>query len=114
MSTKIQEFLNEYPDGIAEISLQLRTLILDTAPNCTETLHVGWKVISYGYKKKFCAIAPFTKWVNLQFHSGSKLTDTCELLEGSGRSMRHVKVWQVSDLNDSLVSLVQRASLSAK
>ncbi len=88
MSPEIQEFLNEYPDSIAEISLQLRTFILDIAPNCSETLHVGWKVVSYGYKNKFCAIAPFTKWVNLQFHSGSRLTDTYQLLEGSGRSMR--------------------------
>ena len=114
MSLEIQEFLNEYLDVIAEVSLQLRTLVLGAAPSCSETLHTGWKVISYGHKKKFCAIAPFTKWVNLQFHSGSKLTDPDELLEGNGRSMRHVRIRQASDLDDSLVSLVQQASLSAK
>ena len=114
MSPEIQNFLNQYPDGIAEVSLGLRTLVLGAAPSCSETLHTGWKVISYGHKKKFCAIAPFKKWVNLQFHSGANLTDPSELLEGSGRSMRHVKVWQVSDLGDSLVSLIQEAALSAK
>ncbi len=114
MPTEIQEFLNRYPEKIAEVSLQLRTLVLETAPDCSETLHTGWKVISYGHSKKFCAIAPHSKWINLQFHSGAKLVDSDDLLEGSGRSMRHVKVWQASDLNDSLVSLVQQASHSAK
>jgi len=114
VAPEIQEFLNEYPGAIAEVSIQLRTLILSAAPGCSETLHTGWKVISYGHKKKFCAIAPYSKWVNLQFHSGSKLTDSCELLRGNGRSMRHVKVWKASDLGDSLVSLVQQASHSAK
>ena len=81
-----------------------------TAPGCTETLHTGWKVISYGHKKKFCAIAPHTKWVNLQFHAGARIADDHGLLSGSGKSMRHAKISASSDLGASLAELIRQAS----
>ena len=49
-------------------------------------------VISYGVGRKFCAIAPHSARVNLQFHGGAALEDPGSLLEGSGKSMRHVKL----------------------
>ena len=110
MSSDIKDFLNSYPPQIQQLATELRDFVIKTAPECTETLHTGWKVISYGYRKKFCAIAPHAKWVNLQFHSGASLIDHDHLLSGSGKSMRHVKIASTSDIGAELASLVEQAA----
>lgn len=110
---EITEFLADYPVDIAGLTEQLRTFVKLNAPNCTETLHTGWRVISYGHKKKFCAIAPHAKWVNLQFHQGASLTDPDGLLQGAGKSMRHVKIAQPANLNTALANLIRNAASAA-
>jgi len=70
-------------------------------------------VISYGHGKKFCAIAPHARWVNLQFHQGAALDDGSGLMEGSGRSMRHVRIQSEADLTKSLRRLIRAAAKNA-
>ena len=110
MPTAIDDFLGGYSEKVSTLAEALRKSITATAADCTETLHPGWKVISYGYRKKFCAIAPHSRWVNLQFHAGSELEDPNDLLEGSGKSMRHARIEQSSDINKDLLKLVEQAS----
>ncbi|MGI9328976.1 MAG: DUF1801 domain-containing protein [Pseudomonadales bacterium] len=110
MKSAIDEFLAQYSPEIKALSGQLRNFIKETAPGCNETLHTGWKVISYGYGRKFCAIAPHTNWVNLQFHAGASLSDDHELLEGTGKSIRHAKLSKTSDLSADLAELIHQAS----
>ncbi len=81
-------------------------------------MHPAWKTIAYGAAspkgKKFCAISPHKGWVNLQFHSGGCLEDPDGLLEGSGTSMRHVKVATSSDARSrKLAALVRKAARTA-
>ncbi len=64
-------------------------------------------------QKKFCAIAPHAKLVNIQFHEGASLDDVSDLLEGSGKSMRHVKVNSKKDLSRRLTRLIKRAATNA-
>ena len=109
----IEEFLETYPDNIASLAGQIRLFVNQAAPTSSETLHVGWRVISYGRRRKFCAIAPHAKWVNLQFHEGTALSDPEGLLKGTGQSMRHVKVAQTADLGDALANLVKVAAAHA-
>jgi hypothetical protein len=111
---EIKEFIGEYPAKVATIANELRAFVMATDPEATETLHIGWKVISYGRKQKFCAIAPHGQWVNLQFHNGAGLTDPDGLLEGMGRNMRHVKVKSKDDLSASLKNLIEQAAKAAE
>jgi hypothetical protein len=111
---KIEEFLDTYPNEIAGISKALRVLIRAQAHDSSEELHVGWRVISYGLNKKFCAIAPHGKWVNLQFHEGALLEDPAGLLEGTGQSMRHVKIKSDQDLSGDLAALILAAGDNAQ
>lgn len=110
MPSDIEQFLSNYPPEIRQLSAALRDFVTTAAPDCTETLHTGWKVISYGHKKKFCAIAPHARWVNLQFHAGVSIADDHALLAGSGKSMRHTKISTASDLNANLAELIGQAS----
>ena len=111
---EIEELINEYSDKVAAIAHELRAFIVVTVPDAVETLHIGWKVISYGRKKKFCAIACHGQWVNLQFHNGAGLSDPDGLLEGMGRNMRHVKIRSKDDIGASLKNLIEDAANAAE
>jgi hypothetical protein len=112
---EIDEFMGSYSSGVATLGRAVREFVVAAAPQATETLHVGWRVVSYAdisqkNVRKFCAIAPNTQWVNLQFHGGSELNDPTGLLEGSGKSMRHVKIQSSNDLSIALVQLLKEAA----
>lgn len=106
---EIEEFIDQYSENVTTLSNELRAFVATIVPDATETLHIGWKVISYGRKQKFCAIAPHGQWVNLQFHHGAALADPDGLLEGMGKNMRHVKVKTKDGLNASLQNLIEQA-----
>ena len=109
MSDLIDEFLHNYPCDVYTTSCLLRRCIQNEVPDCGETLHSGWKVVSYGLGYKFCAIAPHNNWVNIQFHNGVALPDPDKLMQGTGKSMRHVKIQDRKDINKSLVQLIHHA-----
>lgn len=89
----IEHFFSSYEAGVEELALGLRALVRRLVPDSDEKLLRPWKTVAYGSGKlKFCAISPHQSWVNLQFHSGATLSDPAELLEGTGKSMRHVKI----------------------
>ncbi len=108
--SEIDIFLGTYSDAVQNTAEELRLLIQATVPECSETLHSGWKVISYGTTGKFCAIAPHARWVNLQFHAGAELHDPDGLLQGTGKSMRHVKVLPDEPLPAGLIELLVAAA----
>ena len=106
---EIVEFIDTYSNNVGSLSHELRSFIKSSAPDSDESLNVGWRVISFGRKKKFCAIAPHSRWVNLQFHNGTALNDPKKLLEGSGKTMRHVKIEVTGDLSADLAALIKQA-----
>ena len=92
-----------------------KDLFLSLVPDAEEKLLRPWKTVAYGRSKKFCAISPHGSWVNLQFHSGSRLADSSDLLEGSGKSMRHVTVATLNDVKKrGLAKLIREAAEHAE
>ena len=111
----VEQFLKTYDPEVKEIAVGLRALVLRLIPDAEEKLHRAWKTVAYGRSKKFCAISPHKNWVNLQFHSGSDLLDPSDLLEGTGKSMRHVKVATLGDVKRrALAKLIREAAENAK
>ena len=110
MADDIDEFLQDYAPEVRQLAQTLRQHVVEVVPDSTETLHPGWKVISYGLQKKFCAIAPHSKWVNLQFHAGAALEDPEHLLDGTGKSMRHVRVTPQSGVPTGVADLLSKAA----
>jgi hypothetical protein len=65
--------------------------------------------VAFGY------VNVFTLHVNVGFFLGADLDDPGDLLEGSGRRMRHVKLHPGVDANESALSrLIEDAYLDAK
>ena len=59
----------------------------------------------------FCYLAPRKAHVNIRFFDGVDLDDPAEMLKGTGKRLRHVKLRSVGDLrNPALLTLLRKAS----
>ncbi len=65
-------------------------MILDTFPDSDEV--VKWGHLVYEKDRKLCSIMVHKSHVNLQIWEGAQVDDPEQLLQGEGKSMRHVKV----------------------
>lgn len=108
--------LKRYDSDVQELTLALREVVLDELAPCYENILEVY-MISLVYasservmKDGICYIGVLKDRVNLGFHHGMHLRDTCGLLEGTGKSMRHIKVRHMSDaLNPAIRSYLQEA-----
>ena len=79
-------------ENIAPLAVELRSLILEAVPSARESIKWGAPV----YEKNNVPIWRLRAakgYVSLQFGSvGTTLDDPNELLEGTGKRVRHVKV----------------------
>ncbi len=110
MADPVEQFLSSYDPEVQDLARRLRALVRRLAPDAEEKVLRPWKTIAYGRTRKFCAISPHKSWVNLQFHSGSSLPDPSGLLEGTGKSMRHVKVAGPRDVKRQVLARIIRAA----
>jgi hypothetical protein len=109
-------FLEAYDRPIADLALALREIILEEAPHASESIYQVYTVaIWFGFSGKmkdmFCYIAINARHINLGFPRGSTLPDPNRVLEGDGKTMRHIKIASQRDLERSLVRRYIRASI---
>ena len=110
----MDELLGGFSSEVGATARELCEVMRASCPGATETVQLGWKAGSYSrggvMKGAICAICPQSKWVNVQFLQGTSLKDPDGLLEGSGKTMRHVKVRSIEGMDmDALRALVLQA-----
>jgi len=110
------EFLKPYGPELTALALATRQLVLAAAPDCTELIYDAYSAVATGYcytgrpSDAFIHIAVYAKWVNLGFNRGVLLPDPEQLLHGTGRWTRHVRIAQPADLKRrGLKALVKAA-----
>lgn len=92
----------------------IRRIIREAAPELEETIKWGQPCYVHG-GANVCYLAPTADRVNFGFFRGADLDDPEHLLEGTGKKLRHVKVWLGKDLRkDALKTLVRRAASLAR
>ena len=101
-------FLEAYDRPISNLALALREIILEEAPDASESIYQVYTVaIWFGFSGKmkdmFCYIATNSKHVNLGFPRGAALPDPNRVLEGEGKTMRHIKLASERDLERPFV-----------
>src|SRR5258708_7055095 len=89
-------FLEAYDPHIADLALALREIVLEEAPDASESIYQVYTVaIWFGFSGKmkdmFCYIATNAGHVNLGFPRGAALPDPNRVLEGDGKAMRPTK-----------------------
>lgn len=120
---KAVDAVGTFEDAIArsnpeaqKLARVLRRLITDVYPKVVEVPWTKQQIIGYGVGPKkmtehFCYIAPYGTYVNLGFNYGLVLPDPDHLLEGAGKTFRHVKIQNIEDVKRSaLRKLLQAAA----
>lgn len=87
---------------IEQIARSLRTLILRLDPEAVEVVRLGDNAASFGLGTKkmseaYAYIMPKKGYVNLGFYNGAALADPAGLIEGTGKRLRHVKMYSSED-----------------
>jgi hypothetical protein len=109
-------FLEAYDRHISDLALALREVILEEAPDASESIYQVYTVaIWFGFSGKmkdmFCYIATNAGHVNLGFPRGTSLPDPNRVLEGEGKTMRHIKFRSQLDVERSFVRRYIQAAM---
>jgi hypothetical protein len=116
MKDEFEEMLASASPQVAALAQQAKALIQEVMPNVVEVVWLKQRISGYGVGPKkmseqFCYIAIFKQRINLGFYYGSDLPDPQNLLEGSGKNLRHAKISHSEQLeNAALRDLVVAAS----
>jgi hypothetical protein len=100
MSKEVSEYIENAPIEQKEIMKRLREIIFHAVPEVIEELK--WNRPVYKYRKDIAYILVNKSHVNFGFSKFEKIKNPTALLEGNGKTMRHVKIRSLSDINDSL------------
>jgi hypothetical protein len=109
-------FLEAYDRHISDLALVLRDIVLEEAPDASESVYQVYTVaIWFGFSRKmkdmFCYIATSAKHVNLGFPRGTSLPDRQRVLEGDGKTMRHIKFASLGDVERPFVRRYIQAAM---
>ena len=109
-------FLESYDRHISDLALALREIVLEEVPDASESVYQVYTVaIWFGFSGKmkdmFCFITTNAKHVNLGFPRGASLADSQRVLEGDGKTMRHIKFASLDDLERPFVRRYIRAAM---
>jgi hypothetical protein len=99
-----------------ELARRARALIQTVYPAVAEVPWPKQRVIGYGIGPKkmsehFCYLSVSKNHINVGFMYGAELPDPHNLLEGSGKLLRHVRITNPEELkNPALQELLEAAS----
>ena len=82
----------------------IRALVRDLHPEATEVARPGDRAVSWGWgprkmSEAYCYAIPYPAHVNLGLYQGATLPDPERRLEGTGKSLRHVKLRAASEVS---------------
>ncbi len=113
-------FLASYSRETRENVLSLRNLIRNVFPNGMEHINPRSGTITYGLDKKangafIYAIVPHMKHITLILSKGTKIADPANLLCGTGKETRHLKIKSEAETqNPALKALLEEALRKSK
>ncbi|WP_099351545.1 DUF1801 domain-containing protein [Fredinandcohnia onubensis] len=107
----VDQYISELPENIQHITTALRKIILDASPNLVE--EYKWSMPNYTYNGLVCYLQASKKHVNLGFHRGVELqeNDTNQLLQGSGKGMRHIRIKKMEEIQPDVFTEFIKAAM---
>lgn len=107
------------PQEIQSIARRLREIIMTIHQDCVEVPRPGEHSAAYGLGEKkmseaYAYIMPQGPYVNLGFFHGVELKDYESLLEGSGKRLRHIKIYSIEESNSPVIEKIIKAALQER
>jgi hypothetical protein len=110
-------YLAAYDPHISNLTLALRELVLEEAPGAIESVvksyavAIGFSFTGKPLKDGFCHIVTYGAHVNLGFNRGALLPDPNRVLEGNGKSIRHITLHNESELERPFIRRYVQAAI---
>ncbi|WP_420573691.1 DUF1801 domain-containing protein [Kordia sp.] len=111
-----EQFLHLKPQDCIELFTDLRNYVFELYPDANELLyhtHALTAVFSVSEKLSdaFCMIPIYSKHLNLGFNKGTLLHDPKELLQGTGKLIRHIPISTISQYRNTDVENLLKAAI---
>lgn len=104
MDKKVKEYIEKQPSPQKEVIKEIRAIFIKTLPNPEEKS--AWGAITYARGKFY--IAAMKTRVHVGFAVGGLSKDEIKFFEGSGKSMRHIKIDSPDEIDQkNLVKLIK-------
>lgn len=104
----VDEYIAKLGSPQREVVEGLRRIVKEAAPAATES--IKWRMPWFEQNGLLCYIDSAKGHVRFGFYRGAELPDPEGLLEGTGKTGRHIKVRDLKDiLRGPLTSLVKEA-----
>lgn len=95
--SKFDQYIADLEEAERSVALRVRDAVRDAVganPNISETTKWSYPAWVYAGKRgNMCSIMGANGYVRLQFFRGAELPASESRLEGTGKGMRHLKVW---------------------
>jgi hypothetical protein len=117
IEAQIRDFLGEYSPGIATELRRARSRLRALLPRGFELVFNTYNALVFAYsptqKSSQCllSVAGYPKWITLFFSGGVSLPDPTGRLEGSGKSIRSVRLASAQVLDEADVRALLGAAL---
>jgi hypothetical protein len=109
--------LAAYDPHISGLTLALREVVLEEAPEAIESivkgyaLAIGFSFTGKPLKDGFCHIVTYSTHVNLGFNRGALLPDPNRVLAGKGKLIRHITIRDQNELDRPFVRRYLQAAI---
>jgi hypothetical protein len=111
LSKQVEEYIEKQKSPQKEILKKLRKLFLKTLPGCEEKM--TWGVVTFSEDKFY--IAALKNRVHIGFAINGLSKEEISLFEGSGKTMRHIKISSLEDIDEKkiaeLIKLVEKKAV---
>jgi hypothetical protein len=119
MDTKrrtFEDILVNSKTQVAAIAHQLRGLIAEVYPEAIEVPrpnehHVDYGVGANKLSEIFGYLCPLQEYIRLGFYYGASLPDPSGLLVGTGKRLRHIKIYSLSEVEGPEVRQLLEAAV---
>lgn len=104
----VDAYFDKQAGDMAAIATGLRALVLENGPALEE--HLAWGFPSYKGNERILSICVQKGgYVNVQLFNGVGLAHLSDRIEGTGKSLRHVKVRSTGEIDEDLGKIIAAA-----
>jgi len=119
MSAELNRMIAGRPTEMAKLTRAVLAKLRPRFPGATELVYDKKNALVIGFcpddrgSNVINSIAVYSKWINLYFFEGGTLDDPEHLLQGSGSTVRSIRITSATDLDRPAVKALMAQALKA-